>query len=358
MAAFDIWIKVGLFSAGVLGLIVFFRSILRVAVLNRLQRDWVATQVGHAVRAALLCLARRHRHYGDIQKTMAWAFPIYAFKLIGVWFLLVQVSFALILLALESEATWLKAFIASGSALSTLGFATPSGVVGQLLAIMEGGCGLGIVVFMFTFIPGYRSATQAREDFTGWLFARTGARPTAFSLIEWCGKADQLDDLTPIWTSGESWFRGLLETHSVMPLLAFVPSVYSERTWIGAATGILDAASFAASSLNVKGFESARLCHATGVNALCLIARELPGAVSADTAAEENSDRFVAGYDAAFERFVSAGIAMKSNREECRRNFLIYRSAYEGLVRGIAEATLMPIQEPWVLPQTDAEGHS
>jgi hypothetical protein len=354
METFEIWIRVGVFAAGVFGLIVFFRSILRVAVLNRRQRDWLTTLVGNLIRVAVMCFARRRRRYGDVQKTMAWAFPIYIFSLIAVWFLLVQTSFALMILALEADRNWLKAFIASGSALSTLGFATPSNVVGQLLGVLEGGFGLGIVVFMFTFIPGYRSATQAREEMVGWLFARVGARPTAFSLVEWCRIAGQCEDMTPVWTSGESWFRGLLETHSVVPLLAFVPSVYCGRTWIGAATGMLDAASFVLSSLNVKGLESARLCHATGVNALRLIARELPGAVNVDTAANENIDRLAAAYDAAYERFVAAGLAMKPDREECRRSFLTYRSRYEGLVRSIAAATLMPIEEPWVLPQAKA----
>jgi hypothetical protein len=78
--------------------------------------------------------------------------------------------------ALEVDRTWLKAFIASGSALSTLGFATPSNPVGQLLGVLEGAMGLGIVVFIFTFIPGYRSAVEVREDLVGWLYASVGAR--------------------------------------------------------------------------------------------------------------------------------------------------------------------------------------
>jgi hypothetical protein len=50
----------------------------------------------------------------------------------------------------------LQAVMASGSALSTLGFLTPPGIPGQLLAILEGAMGIGIVVFYFTFIPGYQ----------------------------------------------------------------------------------------------------------------------------------------------------------------------------------------------------------
>ena len=36
---------------------------------------------------------------------------------------------------------------------------------------------------------------------------------------------------------------------------------------------------------------------------------------------------------------------MKPDRDECRRDFLTHRSSYEGLMRRIAMATLMPIDE-------------
>ena len=276
---------------------------------------------------------------------MDWAFPIYNLTLVAVWFLIVQTSFALMIWALDIDRSWLKSFIASGSSLSTLGFATPSSSVGQLLGVLEGAVGLGIVVFMFTFIPGYRSAVQTREDIVGWLYARVGARPAPFSLVEWCQIADQSEDMTPIWNIGECWFRSLLETHSRTPLLALVPSVYSGRTWIGAAAVILDAASFALSSQKVKGLESARVCHAVGVDALRRIARELPGVMNVDTAAGDGIDNLVAAFDGAYEKFVAAGVLMKPDRDECRRDFLDRRSSYEGLVRSIAMATLMPIDE-------------
>ena len=350
MEALDSLLRVGAFAVGSLGVVVFFHSILRVALLNRRQKDWLATRVGNVISVGVKHLARRHRDYGDVQKTMDWAFPIYNLTLVAVWFLLVQTSFALMIWALEADRTWLKAFIASGSALSTLGFATPSNPVGQLLGVLEGAMGLGIVVFIFTFIPGYRSAVEVREDLVGWLYARVGARPTAFSLLEWSQIADQSEDMTPIWNTGESWFRNLLETHSRTPLLALIPSVYSGTTWISAAATILDAASFALSSQKVKGLESARLCHAAGVDALRHIARQLPGAMNVDTVASGGTDDLVAAFDAQYEKLVAAGLSMKPDRDECRRDFLTRRLSYEGLVRSIAMATLMPIDGPWLFP--------
>ena len=351
MEAFDNWIRVGSFAVGSLGVVAFFQSILRVALLNHRHKDWLATWIGNVVRGLVQHLARRRRDYDDVQKTMDWAFPIYNLTLVAVWFLMVQTSFALMIWGLDVDRHWLKAFIASGSSLSTLGFATPSSSVGQLLAVLEGAVGLGIVVFMFTFIPGHRSAVKVREDLVGWLYARVGARPTVFSLVDWCQITNQSEDMTPIWNIGESWFRNLLEMHTRTPLLALVPSVYPRMTWIGAAAVILDAASFALSSQKVKGLESARVCHAVGVDALHLIARELPGTMNVDTAERDGIDSLVKAFDAAYEKFVAAGVLMKPDRDECRREFLTRRSGYEGIVRSIAIATLIPIDEPWAFPQ-------
>ncbi len=67
--------------------------------------------------------------------------------------------------------------------------------------------------------------------------------------------------------------------------------------------------------------------------------------MNVDTAAGDGTDNLVAAFDAAYEKFVAAGVLMKPDRDECRRDFLTRRSSYEGLVRSIAMATLMPIDE-------------
>ena len=63
------------------------------------------------------------------------------------------------------------------------------------------------------------------------------------------------------------------------------------------------------------------------------------------TAAGDGIENFVTAFDAAYEKFVTAGVSMKPDCGECRRDFLNRRSSYEGLVRSIAMATLMPIDE-------------
>jgi hypothetical protein len=88
-----------------------------------------------------------------------------------VWFGLVLGGFGLVIWSCQAEHSLLKAMIASGAQLSTLGFLTPPDTAGQLLAILEGAIGLGIVVFYFTFIPGYQTAIQLRQA-APWMVAQ------------------------------------------------------------------------------------------------------------------------------------------------------------------------------------------
>ena len=132
-----------------------------------------------------------------------------------------QAGFSLLIWSSQAEHSPLQAVIASGSALSTLGFLTPPDIAGQLLAIPEGAMGLGIVVFLLTFVPGYQTAIQARELKVAWLYARVGAEPANFELVEWLQLSGRLED-SDVWEDWEEWFRNLVETHTLAPVLAFV----------------------------------------------------------------------------------------------------------------------------------------
>ena len=60
MEALDSWIRVGAFAVGFLGVLVFFHSILRVALLNRRQRDWLATQCRAALKREIAPTCEDH----------------------------------------------------------------------------------------------------------------------------------------------------------------------------------------------------------------------------------------------------------------------------------------------------------
>ena len=244
----DLSLRVGAALIGLLVILVSLRSVLQVAVVNGRRGDWLARRVGWLVYTTLARRALGRQSYADIQDVLAWVLPLYILLLIVVWFSLVLAGFSFLIWSCQAEHSVLQSVIASGSALSTLGFLTPPDIAGQLLAILEGAMGLGVVVFYFTFIPGYQTTIQLRQAKVAWLYARTGPNLTHFILAEWfllCGASDWNE----LWEDWEAWFRNLAESHTLAPILAFVPTVHRGQNWLVAAAVVLDSVSFYLSAL-------------------------------------------------------------------------------------------------------------
>jgi hypothetical protein len=233
-----------------------------------------------------------------------------------------------------------------------LGFLTPPDLSGQLLAIPEGAFGLGIVVFFFTFIPGYQSTVQTRELRVAWLYARAGPTPTVLRLMEWLHRSSGTYDATAVWEDWEEWFRLLIETHTLDPVLAVVPSVHREQSWLVAAAIVLDTASFWISSLDTKDHASATLCYSTGVNALKSIALEY-GKPNRPAAGQPVEPLNQADYEALCHRLESAGAPVKVDTHSALRCFAALRRDYEQPLSQLATSLLIPIDNRVVLRLTD-----
>ena len=256
-------------------LFLILRSMIRIALINRHYQDIFAGTAGRVVYTAVSLRMGHKRDARDLHPVLLWFFPAYLLLLILVYFAGAMTAFVLLYWGIGAVSSWHQAFLASGSALNTLGFATPTTVVGQWLAIPEGALGLGIVVFLFTFIPGYQTVIRSREDKTSWLYMRIGDRPTGVALLEWCQRAGIAGDMRDVWEGWEDWFRTLADTHSVLPMLTLSPSVQSGQSWVLAAAAVLDAAALAASSTETKDAESAKICVRTGTRAFVAIADAL-----------------------------------------------------------------------------------
>jgi hypothetical protein len=345
----DLSLRVGAALIGLLVILAFLRSVLQVAIVNRQRGDWLARHVGWLVYATLARRALKRQSYADIQDVLAWVLPLYILLLIVVWFGLVQAGFSLLIWSSQAEHSFLQAVIASGSALSTLGFLTPPGIAGQLLAILEGAMGLGIIVFYFTFIPGYQTTIQLRQVKVAWLYARAGPGLTNFTLIEWFLLAGA-SDWSELWEDWDSWFRNLAETHALAPILAFVPTVHRGQTWLVAAAIALDSVSFYLSALEARGMPSATVCHRTGVDALRLIAAELADRLAAAPRALEGRPLGRSDFDSACDRAAALGAAVKAERDACWLRFAELRGEYEVFLSSLADSLLVPVHDSLLLP--------
>ncbi|WP_269933278.1 hypothetical protein [Aminobacter sp. HY435] len=336
----DTLLRVVLVIVGLIGLFVYFRSVVRVTLLNRRERDALSRAACFLAVSSIQRFTADRRDYVDIQRSQAWILPLFILLSIVSWFLLVQISFGFILWGLKAEASLPYALSASGSALSTLGFKTPPTLLGEFLAIFEAAIGLVIVVLLFSFAPGYLAAVRTRERKVGWLYARTGHNPTCASLVTALEQADKVAD-TAVWEDWEAWFRGILETHSISPILAYAPSIYRGTNWVGAAAAVLDSASLVIATLDLRQVNAAHICRHTGIAALNLISNELP--VILPKAKSEQGGQAAIDFDKLYETLAASGLPVDSDKEKCRQAFASLRAEYEPSLLRISASTRMPI---------------
>lgn len=329
------------FLLGVFLLFAIIRSMIRVALMNRHEEDMLAHRTTQLVYRVMAVFIERRRDYAVTQRILIWFFPIYILALIALYFVGALVGFALMYWAADSVSSWQQAFIASGSALNTLGFFTPKNLPGQWLAIPEGALGLGIVVFLFTFLPGYQSVILSRELMTAWLYARTGDPPSGLALLEWC-KDTGIEDMRHIWWEWEQWFRTLSDTHSVSPMLALVPSVQSGQSWIMAGIAVLDSSALMVSSMEGTPAKGARICLHAGSWALRNVA-EVTGHISHRTVTAVAVLR--EDYEVACSRLAAAGYPMKADREASWREFLELRRQYQDSCAYMGHHVFAPVPE-------------
>jgi hypothetical protein len=316
---------------------------IRIALMNRHYRDFFAVVTGRVVYKVVAIRLGRKLDAQDTHSILLWLFPAYILSLIIVYFVGAMTGFALWYWATGAVSTWHQAFLASGSALNTLGFATPTDNIGQWIAIPEGALGLGIVVFLFTFIPSYQAVIRSREDRTSWLYVRTGNEPSGVTLLEWSQRAGIAGNMRDVWEAWEDWFRMLGDTHSVLPMLTMSPSVQSGQSWVSAAAAVLDAATLATWSLETNDTEAARICVQTGTRALLAIADALGRARSATEPAGTGPSR--EKYEVARARLCSSGIRLKIvvDQETQWRESQRMREQYEDALFFVARRTFAPL---------------
>jgi hypothetical protein len=327
--------------AGAGALLLIVKSMVHVAIMNRQDMDIVARLTSRTLHRMIALRVRASNNYEDSQRTLYWFLGAYVVSLIADYFIGAMIAFALLYWGAWAVPGWSKAFIASGSSLTTLGFATPSSPAGQWLAIPEGATGLGIVVFLFTFIPAFQSAINSRDDQTGWLYARIADFANQADLFAWFSQGGNTHDEAGIWEMWESWFRMLADSHVQSPMLSVVPSVQKAQSWIVAAAIVLDAAAFSVSTIPSAHPEAATLCVRTGTRAISLIAEALSTSTSKqDEPAQKISRR---AYDNLYDQLVTKGVRLKPDRDTGWSDFIALRSRYTSSISYLAGRAFVPL---------------
>ncbi len=336
----DLLLRIVCIVVGLWFILAVIRSCSKVALVNISTPDPLTSTVSRMLYAAMSSVILRQRTYRSRQKILAWFGPLFLFTSIFFYFLFTMIGFALIYRALNAEPTFFNSFIASGSALSTLGFHTPASPAGEVISIIEGAVGLGVVVFLITFVPGYQTAVQQREELSAKLYARTDETPNCEAIFTWNAVANGRKSMESFWDLWEDFLRSLGDIHAESPILIFTPSVRIGQSWIVSVFAVMDAANLASTTIRNQGRPYAQICMHEGTKSL----KRMAAAFQMLQDFEARSPLTRTAFDHLCERLAAAGYELEEDREKAWMGFACNRSQYERILIFLAESLFVALR--------------
>src|ERR671911_263844 len=146
----------------------------------------------------------------------------------------------------------LRAFLFSGSALSTLGFESPGNNFWVIvLSAVEALTVVTIVALLIGYLPTIYSSYQQREQAVNNLDQLTGAHPDGIKVVDAYVNIFGPSRLGELWQTWLAWFADLATSGSTLSGELYLRSSRWDRSWISAAGAMLDAAALVESSLDL-----------------------------------------------------------------------------------------------------------
>ncbi len=341
----EIGARVLSFPVGVLIIVLTLFSAIRTFVLPRSARDPLTRRIFLSSRKVFTWLTRKATTYEQRDAVWAMYAPITLLLMPVVWITLVMTGYALIYWSIGVPSLY-DSFIISGSSILTLGFAPTTGLPATVFEFTEAMLGLILIALLIAYLPTMYSAFSQREAMVTLLEVRAGSPPFAIEMFKRFQRLHGMHQLHQVWEEWERWFVMVEETHTSLAALTFFRSPQSDRSWVTASGAILDAASLAASTLDLPRDAQADLCIRAGYIALRRICdffrleynpHPQPGDPISITRDEFNE---------ACDQLLAAGVPLKADRDQAWRDFAGWRVNYDVPLLRLASLTMAPYA-PW-----------
>lgn len=236
---------------GILSIVVTaFDAFETIVLPRRVVRRVRVAKIFYRVSWACWALIGRKLHSGNRREYYLSIYgPLSLIVLLFMWAALFIVGFALLnwglnlpMQAPEKVMGFGGYLYMSGTTFVTLGFGdiTPLSRLGRVLAVLEGGTGLGFLALVIGYVPVIYQTFSRREVNISLLDARAGTPPSAPELLirHFGGKSS--DELQTYLRDWERWCAELLESHLSYPVLAYYRSQHEDQSWLAALTTLLD----------------------------------------------------------------------------------------------------------------------
>jgi len=333
----DLIMSVFVFLLGLYIVVNTLLSAIRTFVLPRSAPDLIAKVVFLNTRRLFNTVVRRLATYEDRDRVMA------LLSLLATWLTSVCIGYTCMFRAIGLPGGWEDAFKASGSALFTLGFASVDGLAASLLSFSESAIGLILIALLISYLPTIYAAFSRRESLVTLLEVRAGSPPSAVEMFARFQRLDRLSLLHDLFESWEVWFADIDESHTSLAALPFFRSPQANRSWITSAGAVLDAASLAASTIDLPHDAQADLTIRAGYLALRHIADFFAIAHNIDPDPDDPISVSQEEFNLAYEEIQLTGIPVKADREKAWKDFKGWRVNYDHVLVELCALAMAPI---------------
>ena len=250
---------------------------------------------------------------------------------------------------------FIRAFLYSGSALSTLGFESPGNNFWVIMfSAAEALTVATIVALLIGYLPNIYSSYQQREQAVSNLDDLTGSPPDGIKIIDAYNESFGAAKLGDLWQTWLQWFNDLGTSGATLSGELYLRSSRWNRSWVCAAGAILDAAALVDSCLDLATDPEADRLVRFGSRALLKILNPLrlrcpenpqwPGTPINVTRAE---------FDEVFDHFQTAGLPMKTDRYSAWQTYARLRVQYECPLMALVRLKNPPRGARWTTDRDD-----
>jgi hypothetical protein len=308
----------------------------------RLSR-WLGLLVGRGIE---LIAPRRRSSYEWQDRVQSFRSPLTVLAFQATWLFFVFCGFTAIFWGVTGVAVT-EAARESGSALFTLGFASPASDGALFLVYIEALIGLTLLALLISYLPTLHAAVQRRELMVAKLGIRAGVPASPWHALVVAHHNNSLSYMdTRMWSDWEDWFIELAESHTSLALLNFYRSPDPRTHWVSAARAVLDTAALRLSVIDVPPTIDSRVAIRSGYIAM----RRLADYFQIDYSPEPRPDDPISisreQFDAACAYIATSGLPLVPDLDQAWIDFAGWRVNYDAVIEMLAFLLIAP-PNPW-----------
>jgi hypothetical protein len=252
---------------------------------------------------------------------------------------------------------FIRAFLYSGSALSTLGFESPGSNFWIIMfSAIEALTVATIVALLIGYLPAIYSSYQQREQAVANLDSLAGAPPDGIKVVDAFIRESGPAKLGDLWQTWMAWFTDLSTAGSTLSGELYLRSSRWDRSWICAAGAMLDAAALVDSSVDLATDPAAERLVRLGSRALRDVLEPLrlhcpPAPDWPATPINVTQQEFQDAYD----HLKQAGLPMKPDRDAAWNEFAKLRVQYKCALMALVRIKQPPRGARWTTDRPDGD---